>query len=144
MRKFRSLLIREVRHACFENTVHSDAPRATRGTARIGFAFWAVFLFLLGPLLCSLHGEEHSFDYGLVPPSLAAGNPPSSYAASAIDNVNLYNGNLNVTVPLLDVSGRGEAGYPLITPIQRRWFTYGNSQPCPRRTRSTWGRRRRG
>src|SRR5437764_321695 len=41
----------------------------------------------------------------------APGSPDGSYALSGFDNINLYNGNLNFRLPLLQVGGRGATGY---------------------------------
>ncbi len=46
---------------------------------------------------------------GVTAPGQAAGAPAGSYALSGFDNVNLYSGNLNFTLPLLQVGGRGAA-----------------------------------
>jgi len=55
------------------------------------------------------------------PSSLATGSPLGSYSLSDIENVNLFNGNLNVTFPLLRIGGRGNAGYTMSLPIEDRW-----------------------
>jgi hypothetical protein len=47
---------------------------------------------------------------GRTPSALQAGSPAGSYPLSGFDNVNLYNGNLNFRLPLLQVGGRGSAG----------------------------------
>src|SRR5207245_8867358 len=46
---------------------------------------------------------------GTTLPGQAPGSPAGSYGLSGFDTVNLYNGNLNVTLPLLGVGGRGGA-----------------------------------
>src|SRR6478672_6417119 len=58
---------------------------------------------------------------GVIGPAIEGGNPASSYALSGLDHVNPYNGNLNVTIPLLRIGGRGAAGYTMALPINRRW-----------------------
>lgn len=69
---------------------------------------------------------------GATPAVLQGGAPAGSYALSDIDTVNLYNGNLNVTIPLYHVSGRGEARFSLVLPIERRWYvTSGSNGPQP-------------
>lgn len=66
---------------------------------------------------------------GAISPAIEGGNPASSYALSGLDHVNPYNGNLNVTIPLLRIGGRGTAGYTMVLPINRRWGvrSYGGS-----------------
>lgn len=46
---------------------------------------------------------------GSTPSGLQPGSPAGSYALSGFDNVNLYNGNLNFHLPLLQINGRGSA-----------------------------------
>ena len=60
-------------------------------------------------------------DAGPLAPSLAAGLPATSYALSGIDNINYYNGDLNVHIPVLPLGGRGSAGHLIYIPIERRW-----------------------
>ncbi|MGI8641084.1 MAG: hypothetical protein ACR2MG_14210, partial [Pyrinomonadaceae bacterium] len=60
---------------------------------------------------------------GTVPAGLAAGSPAGSYSISGIENVNLYNGRLSVNVPLLQIGGRGEAGYTISAPINNGSWT---------------------
>ena len=48
------------------------------------------------------------------------GRPSGSYTLSDFDNVNLFNGNLNVSVPLLKVGGRGEAQFTIPYTIETR------------------------
>src|SRR6266851_5790441 len=40
------------------------------------------------------------------PLAMTPGAPAGSYALSGFDNVNLYNGNLNFSLPLLKIGGR--------------------------------------
>src|SRR5437588_12471304 len=47
---------------------------------------------------------------GFTPAAIAPGSPAGSYALSGFDTVNLFNGKVNVRLPLLDIGGRGEAG----------------------------------
>src|SRR5215213_310069 len=58
---------------------------------------------------------------GKTPTSLAPGAPAGSYPLSGIDNVNLYNGNLNFALPLLQIGGRGGAGASITLPIETHW-----------------------
>ena len=55
------------------------------------------------------------------PLGLSAGSPEGSYALSGFENINLYNGNLNFSLPALHVGGRGHAGYAAQVPIDQRW-----------------------
>ena len=58
---------------------------------------------------------------GSTPASLAPGSPAGSYALSGFDTLNPYNLSMNFRLPLLQVGGRGEAGYTVMLPIQRKW-----------------------
>ena len=60
---------------------------------------------------------------GTTPAGLAPGSPAGSYSLSGIDDVNLFNGNLNVNVPLMTIGGRGGAGYQMVYAANRnRWL----------------------
>lgn len=59
------------------------------------------------------------------PPGLAPGAPAGSYALSGFESVNLYSGNVNLTLPLLKVGGRGRVGVSLNLSIDSaRWDTH--------------------
>src|SRR5262245_22395773 len=58
---------------------------------------------------------------GSTPPGLAPGAPAGSYALSGFDNINPYNGNLSFRLPLMQVGGRGTAGYTMMLPVERHW-----------------------
>jgi len=77
-------------------------------------------LFLLALILNSANAQNSSTD-GSTPLGLAPGAPAGSYALSGFDNINLFNGNLNFSLPLLHVGGRGEARYTVALPIERHW-----------------------
>jgi RHS repeat-associated protein len=63
-----------------------------------------------------------SFD-GTTPSGMSPGAPAGSYALSGFDNVNLYNGNLNFHLPLLNIGGRGKAGYTMMQTIDsKQWI----------------------
>jgi RHS repeat-associated protein len=49
------------------------------------------------------------------------GRPAGSYDLSDFDNINLFNGNLNFRLPLLNLGGRGEAGFTISYLIENRW-----------------------
>lgn len=69
------------------------------------------------------------------PRELAAGAPAGSYALSGFDTVDPYTGSLSIRLPLLQITGRGEAGYPLLLPIQQKWevgsYTWGDTWYYP-------------
>jgi RHS repeat-associated protein len=61
---------------------------------------------------------------GIGDPAIAPGTPASSYALSNVDHVNYYNGNLNVSIPILTIGGRGTVARPIAIPIERHWEAY--------------------
>jgi YD repeat-containing protein len=65
-------------------------------------------------------------DAGATTPSVAPGSPAGSYALGGFESVNLYNGNLNFHLPLMQVGGRGAAGYTMTLPIEMRWSIFKN------------------
>jgi RHS repeat-associated protein len=75
---------------------------------------------LLLLLLSGVQAQSSPTD-GTTPLALSPGAPAGSYALSSFDNVNLYNGHLNFSLPLLTVSGRGGAQMTLPLPIERTW-----------------------
>lgn len=93
----------------------------------------AVFVggvFLMVPRAAGQTGG--SITDGTTPGIVGAGSPAGSYSLSGFDTVNLFSGNLNVALPLLKVGGRGEAGYTMVLPIERRWrieTTWSNGSP---------------
>jgi YD repeat-containing protein len=62
-------------------------------------------------LLLALDGAtaRAQSDYASIPLALAPGAPAGSYRLSDIDTVNLFNGHVNVNLPLAGINGRGDA-----------------------------------
>jgi hypothetical protein len=58
--------------------------------------------------------EQPDIKDGFTPPGLEPGSPVGSYVLSGFDTVNYFNGSLNFALPLLEVGGRGLAGYPAL------------------------------
>lgn len=64
-----------------------------------------------------------------------------SYPLSGLDNINLFNGTLNFSLPLMRIGGRGEAGYTMMLPIESHWRVINKSndfQEIYLPTDSTW------
>jgi hypothetical protein len=60
---------------------------------------------------------------------VAPGPIAGTYPLSGFDNVNLYNGNLSLHLPIFTVGGRGEAGYTMTLALDsRRWTA--TAAPC--------------
>lgn len=58
---------------------------------------------------------------GTTPPGLLPGSPAGSYANGDFEHVNLFNGSLNIRLPLREISGRGDAHATMALAIQPRW-----------------------
>src|SRR5215208_6215850 len=58
---------------------------------------------------------------GSTPSALAPGAPAGSYPLSGFESVNLYNGNLNFALPLLQNGGRGAAGVAVTLKVEQHW-----------------------
>src|SRR5262245_2812495 len=80
--------------------------------------------FLLLP--ATQAGAQTATD-GMTPSGLAPGAAAGAYSLSGFDNVNLYNGNLNFSMPLLGIGGRGGAQTQTrLTRDSVRWEVEGN------------------
>ena len=58
---------------------------------------------------------------GFTPLTEQPGAPVGSYPLSGFDNVNLFNGHMNFRLPLMQIGGRGKAGYSMMLPIEHHW-----------------------
>ena len=67
--------------------------------------------------LLAIGARAQSVTDGATPSGVAPGSPSGSYALSGFENVNLFNGNLDVHVPLLTIGGRGEAVAAVAVPV---------------------------
>jgi RHS repeat-associated protein len=56
-----------------------------------------------------------------MPTASTPGAPAGSYKLSGLDTVNLYNGNLNFSLPLIRVGGRGDVSHTISLAIERQW-----------------------
>ena len=100
----------------------------TRATISARSQFIAFLRLLIGAvsmlilLACSVGAQQTSSTDGQTPLGLAPGAPAGSYALSDLDQVNLFNGNLNFGVPIGHIGGRGSAGYTMmVRPSSTRW-----------------------
>ena len=84
-------------------------------------------LFVLVLLLLVLAGHAYSQDTssnpldGYTPSGLAPGAPAGSYSLSGFDTINPYSGGMTFSLPLLNIGGRGSAGYTMRLPIDQKW-----------------------
>src|SRR5258708_13971237 len=92
-------------------------------------------IFLLMMLLATGVSAQtsHSTD-GTTPLGLAPGSPSGSYALNGFDNINLFNGNVNVTLPMLHIGGRGGAQTTMMAALNtKHWHmeTYQTAATTP-------------
>ena len=87
--------------------------------ARIRSIFAVSILLLL--LISAGRAQTTSVTDGSTPSALTPGAPAGSYPLSGFENVNLYNGNLNLALPLIKAGGRGEAQFPMMLTIEQHW-----------------------
>ncbi|MET0623077.1 MAG: hypothetical protein ABW250_08880, partial [Pyrinomonadaceae bacterium] len=83
----------------------------------VGAAVLAAFL----SVAAAAQGHTEKVTDGATPSGLASGSPAGSYALSGFESVNPYNGGLNFSLPLLQVGGRGGAGYSVTLRIDQKW-----------------------
>lgn len=78
---------------------------------------------LVTTLMCLLLLVGAGKSFGSVPLAHAPGAPAGSYALSDLETINLYNGQLNFTLPLMGVGGRSRA---VVTTTLRvpQWFWF--------------------
>ncbi len=90
----------------------------------------AIMLLLLSAISSNAQ-EIPNITYGSMPPAIAPGSPAGSYALSGLDNISLYSGQINLRLPLLQVGGRGGAGYTMTLNFDQRWrvYTFKNTDP---------------
>jgi RHS repeat-associated protein len=69
----------------------------------------ATFVWVSCLLFLSSGTLKGQSDYGSTPLGQKPGSPLGSYSLSDIDTVNLFNGHVSIKIPLLNVSGRGDA-----------------------------------
>lgn len=98
------------------NQLINPAHPSLRITTRCIVAF--VFLIILSE---QFYAQTKPTD-GSTPPALTAGAPVGAYALDGFDNINLYNGSLNFSLPLLHIGGRGGASHTIMLTLERHWM----------------------
>lgn len=94
--------------------------KVTAITSRTSFILVALFTFIVSVPAHGQNIRKFSTD-GTTTPVIEPGAPTGSFALSGFDNVNLFNGNLNFSLPLLKIGGRGSAGFSLGLKIEKKW-----------------------
>lgn len=90
-----------------------DTARAMRPA--IGISVWLLVACILASAQITTPLD------GYTPLSLAPGAPAGSYPLSGFYNINLFNGNLNFSLPFLQIGGRGSAQFTMRLNIENRW-----------------------
>src|SRR6266581_4596862 len=85
-----------------------------------------IFLVCVG-LPAGAFAQTYSALDGMTPVGLERGSP----VLSGLDTLNLYNGSANVTVPLVKIGGRGEAGYTMVASYDAHWDGHGFMSTSP-------------
>lgn len=97
----------------------SFAVNASRCTPTIRCVFASFFLMLAMAFgVCGQSAIDASTPAGQAP-----GAPAGSFALSGFDNVNLFNGKLNFSLPLMRIGGRGEVGYNVSLTVEQHWVS---------------------
>jgi RHS repeat-associated protein len=93
--------------------------------SRFNFARIIRSLTLTSTLLfvacANIFAQQQATD-GATPLGLSPGAPAGSYPLSDFENVNLFNGTLNFSLPLVKIGGRGKAGYSLTMRVDHKWL----------------------
>jgi len=58
---------------------------------------------------------------GYTPSGMQAGSPAGNFPLSGFDTISPYNGSVNFSIPLLQVGGRGSAGYTIRSTWNQTW-----------------------
>lgn len=87
------------------------------------FIILSAILLFAYPFISPLAVHAQSPMSGTTPAGLAPGAGAGTYSLSGFDNVNFYNGNLNFSLPVLQVGGRGRAQIPILIRIEQQWWT---------------------
>ncbi len=84
-----------------------------------------VFVIYLVAVFGSVHSALGGDSRNAVP-----GRPAGSYDISAFENINLFTGSLDFSIPYFELSGRGGLTLPLKTPIQNLWYSERHVEQC--------------
>src|SRR6266508_636026 len=85
-------------------------------SAMFGLSLAAVLSMVFSPVQAIAQTTNNGTMVGLMP-----GSPAGSYSLSDFEDINLYNGSLNFSLPILAIGGRGGAGYAMKINIQQSW-----------------------
>src|SRR5258708_20443983 len=103
---------------------HLSQKRSETMTSKITFA-----LIISSAVCQGLEGQTLAPSQGITQPGMKVGPVNGSYALSEFETINVFNGKLNAAFPLLNIGGRGEAGYVMTLAVD-----YANWQVVPHDT----------
>ena len=72
-------------------------------------------------LLVQLILAKTALSQSTAPTAQTPGAPAGSYTLSELESVNLFSGNLNLNLPLLNINGRGDVTHTLGVTIETQW-----------------------
>lgn len=98
---------------------------ARRMPARCLWNF-AVATMAAALLVLGVNAQTSATD-GTTPASLASGAAPGAQGLSDFERINIFNGNLAANFSILNVGGRGRAGYAITLSIEQRWRSVNGS-----------------
>lgn len=97
-----------------------DAMKRLNVSSRLQFVFVTLLLLLS-------FSRVAVAQTGPIDPTRGTGQSTSS-PQSDFDNVNLFNGHVDMKIPLLTIAGRGDAKYNIVAPLQtQQWDVFTNS-----------------
>jgi RHS repeat-associated protein len=84
---------------------------------------------LLTVVVCLLAMAGAGFAQGSItdtttPAGYTAGAPVGTYSLSGFENINFFNGNLNFSLPFLQLQGRGGSGHALVLKRENKWTMF--------------------
>ncbi len=98
---------------------------STRMSLNIAVALFCLLACLSGSVSAQV---DTSTNDGSTPPGIAPGAPAGSFPLSGFEQINVYNGHLSVNIPMLQIGGRGSAGYTIPLNIgPRTWIISSNT-----------------
>lgn len=97
-------------------------PRLKRIDSVMKRTFVLTILLMLASLVASAQTTTTtSTTDAKTPAGMAPGSPAGSFALSGFDTISPFSQSLNFRLPLLQIGGRGSAGYTIMLPIQKKW-----------------------
>src|SRR6266542_855287 len=85
---------------------------------KIVYAILVIYCLLI-VLIGTATGQSRRPTDGFTPTGMEVGAPAGAYPLSGFDTINLFNGYLNIDLPLYQIGGRGSAGYTIRAHVTR-------------------------